>query len=121
MSTRHTTAFVESLLRLVGLDWPVPGFGTPSRRQKTLAVKMPCRGSNGPLDFRKHWRSRVHRRMIARHGATSLRPDGNGPESARTEIMSVTRRYCLTYSARSRQKQEIAGGEPSERRRGYDA
>jgi hypothetical protein len=47
-STRQTTGFVESLLRLVGLDWAVPDFSTLSRRQETLAVTIPYRGSKGP-------------------------------------------------------------------------
>ena len=46
MALRQTTGFVESLLRLVGLDWTVPDFSTLSRRQKTLAVNIPYRGSN---------------------------------------------------------------------------
>ena len=41
--------FVDSLLRLIGLDWTVPDFSTLSRRQKTLAVNIPYRGSKGPL------------------------------------------------------------------------
>jgi hypothetical protein len=41
MALRQTTGFVESLLRLVGLDWSVPDFSTLSRRQKTLAVNIP--------------------------------------------------------------------------------
>jgi hypothetical protein len=49
MALRQTTGFVESLLRLVGLDWTVPDFSTLSRRQKTLAVNIPYRGSKGPL------------------------------------------------------------------------
>jgi hypothetical protein len=49
MALRQTTGFVESLLKLVGLDWAVPDFSTLSRRQKTLAVNIPYRGSNGPL------------------------------------------------------------------------
>ena len=49
MALRQTTGFVESLLRLVGLDWTVPDFSTLSRRQKTLAVTIPYRGSKGPL------------------------------------------------------------------------
>ena len=49
MALRQTTGFVESLLRLVGLDWDVPDFSTLSRRQKTLAVNIPHRGSQGPL------------------------------------------------------------------------
>ena len=49
MALRQTTGFVESLLRRVGLDCLLPDFGTLSRRQKTLAVNIPCRGSKGPL------------------------------------------------------------------------
>ena len=51
MALRQTTGFVESLLRLVGLDWTVPDFSTLSRRQKTLAVSIPYRGSQGPLNL----------------------------------------------------------------------
>jgi hypothetical protein len=47
MALRQTTGFVESLLRLSGLDWSVPDFSTLSRRQKSLAVNIPCRGSEG--------------------------------------------------------------------------
>ena len=49
MALRQTTGFVESLLCLIGLDWDVPDFSTLSRRQKTLAVNIPHRGSQGPL------------------------------------------------------------------------
>ena len=49
MALRQTTGFVESPLRLTGLDWAVPDFSTLSRRQKTLKVKIPYRGSDGPL------------------------------------------------------------------------
>ena len=49
MALRQTTGFVESLLRLVGLNWTVPDFSTLSRRQKTLAVNIPYRGPKGPL------------------------------------------------------------------------
>ncbi len=49
MALRQTTGFVESLLSLIGLDWDVPDFSTLSRRQKTLAVNLPHRGSQGPL------------------------------------------------------------------------
>jgi hypothetical protein len=34
---------------LSGLDWSVPNFSTLSRRQKTLAVNIPYRGSQGAL------------------------------------------------------------------------
>ncbi|PTE18079.1 IS5 family transposase [Phaeovulum veldkampii] len=49
MALRQTTGFVESLLQLSGLDWSVPDFSTLSRRQKTLAVNIPYRGSEEPL------------------------------------------------------------------------
>ena len=49
MALRQTTGFVESLLHLIGLNWVVPDFSTLSRRQKTLAVNIPYRGSHGPL------------------------------------------------------------------------
>jgi hypothetical protein len=49
MALRQTTGFVESLLRLIDLDWAVPNFSTLSRRQKTLKVNIPYRGSAGPL------------------------------------------------------------------------
>ena len=46
---RQTTGFVESLLALTGLEWSVPDFSTLCRRQKTLPVNIPYRGSSGPL------------------------------------------------------------------------
>ena len=49
MALRQTTRFVESLLQLIDLDWAVPNFSTLSRRQKSLKVNIPYRGSDGPL------------------------------------------------------------------------
>ena len=49
MALRQTTGFVESLLRLIDLDWAVPNFSTLSRRQKRLKVNIPYRASQGPL------------------------------------------------------------------------
>lgn len=49
MALQQTIGFVETLLRLVGFDWPVPDFSTLSRRQETLMVNIPYRGSDGPL------------------------------------------------------------------------
>ena len=46
---RQTTGFVASLLKLAGLDWPVPDFSALCRRQRALAVQLPYRGSGGPL------------------------------------------------------------------------
>ena len=46
---RQTTGFVESLLALSGLDWPVPDYTTLCRRQKHLKVQIPYRAASGPL------------------------------------------------------------------------
>ena len=46
---RQTMGFVASLLKLAGLDWPVPDYSTLCRRQKDLAVQLPYRGSGGSL------------------------------------------------------------------------
>jgi len=51
MPLRQTTGFVQSLLRLVGLDWAVPDYSTLCRRQKTLNVSLPYRGGTGPLNL----------------------------------------------------------------------
>jgi hypothetical protein len=48
---RQTSGMVASLLRLAGLDWPVPDFSTLCRRQKTLAVQVPYRRADGPLNL----------------------------------------------------------------------
>ena len=66
---RQTTGFVESLLRLVGLDWAVPDFSTLSRSQRTLSVSLPYRGSTGPLHL-----------LIDR---TSIKAEGEGEWKAR--------------------------------------
>jgi hypothetical protein len=42
---------VGSLLKLAGLNWPVPDFSTLFRRQKTLAVQIPYRRADGPLNL----------------------------------------------------------------------
>ncbi|MFT4783405.1 MAG: hypothetical protein ACI9IV_001140 [Paracoccaceae bacterium] len=45
MPLRQTTGFVQSLLRLAGLDRATPDFSTLCRLQKTLNVSLPNRGS----------------------------------------------------------------------------
>lgn len=42
---------MQSLLELVGLDWVVPDFSTLCRRQRTLNVSIPYRGSKGSLNL----------------------------------------------------------------------
>lgn len=46
---RQSIGLVESLLRLSGLNWPVPDFSTVSRRQKELEVEIPYRGKTDVL------------------------------------------------------------------------
>lgn len=48
---RQTSGMVASLLRLAGLNWPVPDFSTLRRREKTLAVQVPYRRADGPLNL----------------------------------------------------------------------
>lgn len=43
------TGFVESRLRLAGLDWRIPDLGTLCRNQKTLNVTIQYRGGSGRL------------------------------------------------------------------------
>jgi hypothetical protein len=69
MPLRQTTGFVQSLLRLVGLDWAAPDFSTLCRRQKTLNVSLPSRGSTGPLNL-----------LI---DSTGIKAEGKGERNAR--------------------------------------
>jgi hypothetical protein len=48
---RQTTGMVASLLKMAGLDWPVPDYTTLCRRQKTLKVQIPYRRADGPLNL----------------------------------------------------------------------
>lgn len=46
---RQTTGVVENLLRLAGLNWPVPDFRTLCRRSSGRIVQIPYRPSTGAL------------------------------------------------------------------------
>ncbi|MFN3724352.1 MAG: IS5 family transposase [Paracoccaceae bacterium] len=48
---RQAVGMVRALLKLAGLDWPVPDYTTLCRRQKILAVQIPYRRSDGPLNL----------------------------------------------------------------------
>ncbi len=69
MPLRQTTGFVESLLRLAGLNWKVPDFSPLCRRQKTRNVAIPYRGGTGPLPL-----------LI---DATGIKAEGEGEWNAR--------------------------------------
>jgi hypothetical protein len=80
MALRQTAGFVESLLRLIGLDWAVPDFSTPSRRQKTLKVNIPYRGSDGPLHL-----------LV---DSTGIKVEGEGEWNARKHGGAKRVRHC---------------------------
>ena len=130
MALRQTTGFVDSLLRLVGLDWTVPDFSTLSRRQKTLAVNIPYRGSQGPLHLlvdstgikvegEGEWHARKHpshRNCVSIAGQRAAPSGASGARSISgstnkrwrfgrsrlPEATSETRRCCPIFWARSR-------------------
>ena len=79
---RQTTGFVESLLKLVGLDWAVPDFSTLCRRQRTLTVALPYRGSAGPLHLLipSHGSQANHCRAA---DSTGIKAEGEGEWNAR--------------------------------------
>lgn len=94
MALRQTTGFVESLLRLTGLDWAVPDFSTMSRRQKTLKVNIPYRGSDGPLHLLVDIEpaSATGSSEPARHAARTARPEPAGSGDRQRQ-----RRWRLRY------------------------
>ncbi len=51
LALRQTIGMVESLLKLAGLDWPVPDFSTLCRRQSTVTIQIPFRRSDGNLNL----------------------------------------------------------------------
>ena len=48
---RQCTGFVQSLLKLAQLDWPVPDYSTLCRRQAKLQVTLPYRAKDTPLEL----------------------------------------------------------------------
>ena len=48
---RQVTGFVESLMKMAELSWPVPDYSTLSRRQKTIDIKIPYQKSQHGLHF----------------------------------------------------------------------
>ncbi|WP_282603806.1 IS5 family transposase [Paracoccus sp. PARArs4] len=48
---RQTAGMVATLLQQAGLEWSVPDASTLCRRQKTLAVQIPYRRDEGPLNL----------------------------------------------------------------------
>ena len=77
MPLGQTTGFVQSLLRMVGLDWAAPDFSTLCRRQQTLNVSLPYRGSTGLLNL-----------LV---DSTGIKPEGEGEWNARKHAGSKRR------------------------------
>jgi hypothetical protein len=48
---RQTTGMVASMLRMASQDWAVPDYTTVCRSQKILAVQIPYRRAEGPLNL----------------------------------------------------------------------
>lgn len=110
---RQTTGFVESLLRLAGLAWSVPDFSTLSRRQKSLTVDIPYRGSEGPLrppidstgikvEGEGEWRTRKHgasKHRIWRklHMAIDVGPKTTAESALRPSYKLVLSRPCFAW------------------------
>ena len=89
MALRQATGFVESLLRLIGLDWTVLDFSTLSRRQKTLAVNISNRCSKGPLHLLS---ARVSKSRAKASGTPASMVDPNGASGPRS-ISGLTRKH----------------------------
>ena len=51
LALRQTIGMVESLLRMAGLNWPVPDYSTLCRRQKTVTIQIPFRRVGGDLNL----------------------------------------------------------------------
>ena len=51
LALRQTIGMVASLLKLAGLDWPVPDTSTLCRRQRTVTIQIPDRHSGGSLNL----------------------------------------------------------------------
>ena len=97
MALRQTTGFVESLLRLIDLDWAVPNFSTLSRRQKRLKVNIPYRASQGPLHL-----------LI---DSTGIKVEGEGEWNARKHGGSKRRVWRKIHIGIDEQTLEIRAAE----------
>lgn len=51
LALRQALGFIESLLKLASLDWPVSDFRTVCRRQKDLQVNVGYQASQGAMNL----------------------------------------------------------------------
>ena len=82
---RQAAGMVAALLRLAGLDWPVPDCSTLCRRPKALAVQVPYRRAGGPLHL-----------LV---DSTGIRFLGDGEWQARKHGVQRRRRWRLVHLA----------------------
>ncbi|PYE85526.1 DDE family transposase [Pseudoroseicyclus aestuarii] len=93
---RYTAGFVASLLKLAGLEWPVPDASTLCRCQKRLDVQLPNRNSGGPLHLLVD-STGIKGERHARHAPCQLTSNREGelrpPSDLRDKaVRSLTRR-----------------------------
>lgn len=92
---RQATSFVASLLKLAGLDWPVPDCSTLCRRQKTLAVQLPYRGSGGPLHLLVDSTGiKVRGARASGTRASTAGPGGASVHDGKVIVMRSNLRWC---------------------------
>ena len=48
---RQTVGLVANLIKMAGLDWPVPDWSTLCRRQARISVQIPYRRADGPINL----------------------------------------------------------------------
>ena len=51
LALRQTIGMVASLLRMAGVDWPVPDYSTLCRRQSSVTIQVPYRRADGHLNL----------------------------------------------------------------------
>lgn len=93
----QTTGMVASLRELADLDWAVPDDTTLCRRQKTLAVQIPCRRVDGPLNL-----------LVDSTGITFL---GDGEWQARKHGVQGRRQWRKVHLAMDTATSDIRAGE----------
>ncbi len=99
---RQVHGLTRSLVRLMGLDWTVPCFSTLSRRQATLAVRIPVRRRAEPLHLL------VDSTGIKIHGEGEWKVKKHGPE--------YRRGWRKVHLAIDAQTQEICAVEVTDQR-----
>jgi len=48
---RQTVGLIASLIKMAGLDWPVPDWSTLCRWQARISVQIPYRRAGGPINL----------------------------------------------------------------------